>query len=106
MRNFMTTLILTAVSVTAGWAADAKAGQAIYDKTCKTCHGADGTPNPAIAKMMQVEMKDLKSPEVQSMSDADLKKIVTEGKGKMKPVTTVTGDSANDVIAYVRSLKK
>ena len=106
MRNFMTTLILTAAAATAGWAADAKAGQAIYDKSCKTCHGADGTPNPAIAKMMQVEMKDLKSPEVQSMSDADLKKIVTEGKGKMKPVTTVTGDSANDVVAYVRSLKK
>jgi mono/diheme cytochrome c family protein len=102
----MTTLILTAVAVTAAWAADAKAGQAIYDKSCKTCHGADGTPNPAIAKMMKVEMKDLKSPEVQSMSDADLKKVVTEGKGMMKPVTTVTGDSANDVIAYVRSLKK
>ena len=70
------------------------------------CHGADGAGNPAIAKMMKVDMKDLKSPEVQAMSDDDIKKIVTTGKGKMKPVTAVTGAALDDVIAYVRSLKK
>ena len=87
-------------------AADAKAGQATYDKSCKTCHGSDGTPNPAIAKMMKVEMKDLKSPEIQALSDADVKKIIEEGKGKMKPVKTVTGADADNVVAYIRTLKK
>ena len=87
-------------------AADAKAGQAVYDKTCKSCHGADGTPNAAMAKMLKVEMKDLKSSEVQAMSDNDLKKIISEGKGKMKPVKTVAGSDADNVVAYIRSLKK
>jgi hypothetical protein len=40
------------------------------------------------------------------MSAADIKKIITEGKGKMKPVATVTGAAVDDVVAYVKSMKK
>ena len=87
-------------------AADATAGKPMYDKSCKSCHGADGVANPAITKMLKVEIKDLGSPEVQGMSDEALGKIITEGKGKMKPIHTVTGDSVHDVVAYVRTLKK
>jgi hypothetical protein len=56
--------------------------------------------------MFKVTMRDLKSPEVQAMSDDDIKKIIMNGKGKMKPVTTVTGAALDNVVAYVRSLKK
>lgn len=106
MRNtlILTTLTMSAVAIAI--AADAKVGRASYDKSCKSCHGADGTPNPAIAKMMKVDMRDLKSPEVQSMSNDDIKKVVTDGKGKMKPIKTVTGAAIDDVVAYVHSLKK
>ena len=62
--------------------------------------------NPAIAKMMKVDMKNLGSAEVQAKSDDDLKKIITDGGGKMKPVKSVTGKSVDDVIAYVRTMKK
>src|SRR5947199_10695635 len=105
MRIILTLTIVTLTAAVAS-AADAKAGQAVYDKSCKSCHGADGTPNAAIAKMMKVDIKDLKSAEVQGMSDADLKKSISEGKGKMKPIKTVTGADADNVVAYVRSLKK
>ena len=105
MRIIITTLTLAGLSATAVSAADAKAGQAVYDKSCKSCHGPDGTANPSIAKMMKVDMKDLKSAEVQSMSDADIKGVVTNGKGKMKP-QAVSGTALDDVVAYVRSLKK
>jgi mono/diheme cytochrome c family protein len=106
MQKILTAVTLVTLFATAAFGASAKAGQAIYDKSCKTCHGADGTANPAIAKMMKVEMKDLKSTEVQALSDDDMKKIIAEGKGKMKPVKTVSGPAVEDVIAYVRSLKK
>jgi cytochrome c5 len=86
--------------------ADAAAEKTTFDRSCKSCHGADGTPNPNIAKMMRVEMRSLGSPEVQAMSDDDLRKIITEGMGKMKPVASVTGKSADDVVAFVRTLKK
>jgi hypothetical protein len=36
----------------------------------------------------------------------DVKKIVTEGQGKMKPVAGVAGADLDNVVAYVHSLKK
>jgi mono/diheme cytochrome c family protein len=106
MRMILTTLTLAALSAGLAAAGDAKAGQATYDRSCKSCHGADGTPNPGIVKMMKVDMKDFKSAEVQAMSDDDIKKIVSGGKGKMRPVTSVAGADLDNVVAYVRSLKK
>ena len=106
MKHILTVLIMTAISATVGLAADAKAGQPLYDQACKSCHGADGTPNAALAKMMKVNIGDLKSPEVQGMSSDALKKVITDGTGKMKPVTSVSGSGLDDVVAYVRSLKK
>jgi mono/diheme cytochrome c family protein len=106
MRTILTIFTLATLSTTAGFAADAKAGMAVYNKACKSCHGADGTANPAIAKMFKVDMKALSSADVQATSDADMKAIIANGKGKMKPVSSVTGASVDDVVAYVRSLKK
>jgi mono/diheme cytochrome c family protein len=91
---------------TAYAAGDATAGKAVYEKSCKGCHGATGTANPGMAKAMKVDIKDLGSSDVQAMSDADLKKVVTDGKGKMQPIKSVTGKSVDDVVAYVRTLKK
>lgn len=105
MRCILLALGFAAAAATALPAADASAGKAAYDKSCKSCHGADGTANPAIAKMMKVDMKDLKSADVQSMSDDELKKVITEGKGKMKPVSSAAS-SAGDIVAYIRTWKK
>lgn len=106
MTRVFTTFTVSLTLATAAWSADAAAGKADYDKSCKSCHGASGTANPAIAKMMKVDMKDLGSADVQGQSDAALKTVIETGKGKMRPATTVTGNSVDDVIAYVRTLKK
>jgi mono/diheme cytochrome c family protein len=98
-------LAISILAGTASWAADVKAGKTVYDMACKTCHGSDGTPNAAVAKMMKVEMKDLKSPEIQGLTDDEMKKVITQGKGKMMPVKSVSGASVENVIAYVKSLK-
>ena len=102
MRSFLVVLGFAAAAVSLQ-AADAAAGKAAYDKSCKSCHGPDGTPSAGMAKAMN--LKDLKSPDVQAASDADLQKIITEGKGKMKPITAASA-SAPDIVAYLRSLKK
>jgi len=105
MRKMLLIATFSVFAAGAAYAADASAGKADYDRACKSCHGADGTANPAIAKMMKVEMKDLKSPEVKAMSDDEIKMIITDGKGKMHPVKSVTGKQIDDVVAYVKSLK-
>lgn len=103
MRTILIAAAFAALSSTAVFAADAAAGKEVYDKSCKSCHGADGTPNAGVAKMMKVEIKDFKTA---TLSDADIKTAVTAGKGKMKPVPSVTGASVDNVVAYVKSLKK
>ncbi len=84
---------------------DAEKGKALYTAKCKMCHAAEGEGNPGMAKMLKVEMKVLGSKEVQAMKDAELKKDIIEGNGKMKPVK-LTDEEAANVIAFLRTLKK
>jgi mono/diheme cytochrome c family protein len=87
-------------------AQDAAAGKAIYAQKCQTCHGADGSGNPGIAKALNVQLRPLGSEEVQKRTDADFKKIITDGNGKMKPVAGLNEKQVSDVVAHVRTLKK
>jgi mono/diheme cytochrome c family protein len=106
MRVFVCGAMLFGAMLTPAVAASAKDGEAVYSMKCKSCHSADGAGNPAIGKMFNVTMKALGSAEVQAKSDADLKAVVTAGTGKMKPVAGVSPADADNVVAYVRSLKK
>lgn len=98
--------MMLAVGGLAQAAGTAAAGKPVYDRSCKMCHGPDGAPSAATEKMMKVEIKDLKSPAVHSMSDTEMKKIITGGKGKMRPIKGLSAKQLDDVVAYVRSLKK
>jgi mono/diheme cytochrome c family protein len=98
-------IILVTLGAASAWAG-ADEGKAVFDRACKSCHGADGAGNPKIAAMMKVEIPALSSSAVQSLPDAGLKAVITKGKGKMKPVASVTGGQVDDVVAFVRTLKK
>ena len=107
MKKIVLSIGFSLLAATAASAAgDAAAGKTAYTKACKSCHGADGAPNPAIAKAMKVEMLHLGDAAVQGASDADLKSAITAGKGKMKPVKSVSGKVVDDVVAFMRTLKK
>jgi mono/diheme cytochrome c family protein len=107
-RLIVTFFTLTATVAGVALAADVKAGADVYNKTCIGCHGADGAkPNEVMAGMFGVTIPTLASPEFQaSKTDDDIRKAITAGKGKMPAQTRVTGASIDDVIAYIRSLKK
>jgi len=108
MRPLIAMILMAVVVVyaTPMFAADAAAGKEVYTKKCVSCHGAAGEGKDSVAKLFKVELKPLTSKEIQSMSDADLKKTVLEGTGKMKPVKDVDAKAADDVVAYVRTLAK
>jgi mono/diheme cytochrome c family protein len=99
-------MIGIAVGIPAAGAGDAAAGKDLYMKKCKTCHGADGQGNPGVAKLLNVTFKPLGSEEIQKKTDAEFKKIITEGKDKMKPVKDLSDADMDNIIAFVRTLKQ
>lgn len=105
-RAFLVVVVVAAFSITVSWAADAAAGKAVYAKKCQMCHAADGQGNAGMAKALKTEIKPLGSAEVQAKSDADLKKIIAEGTGKMKPVAGLAAGDPDNIVAFVRTLKK
>jgi mono/diheme cytochrome c family protein len=80
-------------------------GKALFAAKCSPCHGPNGEGKPAIAKMYNVTMHALGSKEIQAKADADLKKTIGTGQGKMKPVAALTEQQVDDVVAFVRTLK-
>jgi mono/diheme cytochrome c family protein len=105
----MKTLLLTTISLAAclGIAnAGAPEGKPVYVAKCQGCHGANGEGKAAIGKMFSVTMPVLGSKDIQAKSDADLKKVITEGHGKMKPVGGLEDKQVTDVVAFIRTLKE
>ena len=102
----LTLSLAVAVPLLAADKGDATAGKAVFAKRCGTCHGPAGEGKEAIAKALKAEMHPLSSKQVQDKSDDELKKVMTQGSGKMKPVTGMSNKEIADVLAFVRSLAK
>ena len=106
MKLSLVTLVLGVLALTtippALAGGNAEAGKAVFAKRCKICHGKQGEGNPAIAKALKVPLKPLGSKEVQSKGDEELKKQITEGEGKMKPVKGLSTREIDNVIALLR----
>src|SRR5688572_4660723 len=94
---------VTLMYASAAFAADATAGKELFGKKCASCHGAAGEGKASIAKTMKVELRHLGSKEVQAKSDANIKKDILEGTGKMKAVTGIDANAADDLVAYMRT---
>jgi mono/diheme cytochrome c family protein len=105
MKKLLTTMAVLVCAAGSVLAADPKAGQSVYEKNCRTCHGSNGAAPPSLAGMQKGRIQDLRSTQVQSMSDADLAKIITNGKGKMSSARSVSGPALDNLIAYLRTLK-
>jgi mono/diheme cytochrome c family protein len=91
-------------------------GKAVYDKSCVNCHGQAGKGDKMADSFWKVTIPRLNSKHVQGKSDAELKKIIVGGVRKMEPVKMgapssphrpkITPEQTDEVIQYVRTLKK
>lgn len=102
MLRKATTISLVLFSVAAGVFAADPNGATVYKQRCAMCHGPNGSGETPIGKSMKV--RDLRSADVQKMTDVELTKIIAGGKGKM-PAQKMTTEEVVAVIAYVRTLK-
>jgi mono/diheme cytochrome c family protein len=80
-------------------------GAALYKSKCASCHALDGSGNTASGKA--AKLRDLRSAEVQALSDEQLTKVIGKGKGKMPGYEkTVGADGVKLLVAFVRSIKR
>jgi mono/diheme cytochrome c family protein len=80
--------------------------QDVYLDKCSVCHAKDGSGNTAKGRKLKV--KDVRSPDVQKMSEAEMIDIVAKGKGQdMDGYEKDLGkDMVKNVVDYYRSLAK
>jgi len=106
-REVGAVLMMLVFGASTALAGDVAAGKVVYEKKCRICHGDNGEGNPDVAKKLKADQKPLFDSDVQKKTDAEFKKIITEGTGKMKPPKNGVSDTEMDnVIAFIRTLKK
>jgi cytochrome c6 len=76
---------------------------AVYKAKCAACHGADGAGQTTMGKKMN--LRDFRSPEVQKQSNAELLKIITDGKDKMPAYKAkLSASELKGLVDYLREL--
>jgi cytochrome c6 len=109
MKN-VNTLFVTLAAVMASMLALAPSARAqnaatTYKAKCAGCHGADGKASTGPGKALGAH--DFGSEEVTKMSDADLIRIITDGKNKMPAYgKSLKGPEITDLVVYIRELGK
>jgi len=80
-------------------------GASLYKGKCAMCHAADGSASTPIGKSLQI--RDLRLPEVQKQTDAELAQIIAQGKGKMPGFQAqLNKGQIEKLLAYIRELGK
>lgn len=84
------------------WGAD-DATVKLFQAKCASCHAADGSGTSVVGKALKV--KDIRDPEVQKASDADLTTLIAKGKDKMPGnEKTLKPEQIKALVAYTREL--
>ena len=81
------------------------AAGASFAEHCATCHASNGSGDTAVGK--SVHIPDLRSPAVQSQSDAQLAEIIANGKGPMPPFkSSLSKDEIDALVKHIHQLAK
>lgn len=101
-RKLAVVIFCAAVLMSLAQVAVAADAAETFKGKCAMCHGADGSKaNPAMG------VQPLSGADVQKQSDADLKTVISKGKGKMPAYAGKLSDAEIDgLVKYIRSLKK
>ncbi len=99
IRSQVVLALVVAMTGAVGFAQSS--GEAIYKANCQSCHGSTGTPNPGIAKAM-----DIKPAAEYKSSEKEQIDAVKNGKAKMKAFgSKLTDDQIKASVDYFRTLK-
>jgi mono/diheme cytochrome c family protein len=94
---------VAAATLAVGFAQDA--AEKVYLDKCANCHSKDGSGTTAKGK--KLELKDLRSKDVQKATDAKWFELIAKGKGDMDGYQKeLKDDEIKALIAYIRTFGK
>jgi len=87
--------------------ASTKAGLAVFNKNCASCHGKTGLGDGVKARALKNFPGDFSKPEFQSLSDGELFYKTKTGRDEMpKYEGKLTDDEIWNTVNYLRTFKK
>jgi mono/diheme cytochrome c family protein len=87
--------------------ASTKAGMALYNKNCASCHGKAGLGDGVKARSLKTFPGDFSKPEYQNQSDGEHFYKTKTGRGEMpKFEGKLTDNDIWNVVNYMRTFKK
>ena len=108
MKNLIkSALVIVALAlVLPAFGAAGDNGPDLFATKCASCHGKDGSGSTALGKNLKA--RDLASPDVQKVSDKELKDIISKGKPPKMPAYSSRLNDAQigDLVKFIRSLKR
>ena len=105
MKKMAILLALALLGMVAAPSAFADDAAALYKTKCASCHAADASGSTPMGKKLNV--RDLRSPDVQKQTDAQLTEITTKGKNKMPAYEKkLTAEQIKELVACIRELGK
>ena len=104
-RQWLMGIAILALCVLAAGTVHGQDAAGLFKTKCAMCHAPDGSGSNPMGKKLGAA--DFHSPEVQKMTDAELNKVISDGKGKM-PAYKVKIDQAgiDALVSFIRTLKK
>lgn len=98
-------IVLSVFPISVSAQEKASAGASIFKSRCVLCHGSDGSGNTPLGKQLQAA--NLGSKEVQKQTNAELHKIVHDGKANMPSFADQLNDQEiTQVVEFVRQFGK
>ena len=88
---------------------DASKGKAVYDKNCAACHGPQGKGDGPTGKVLVPPAADFTSTASGKKTDAELLKIIENGKPPTAMIAwkgQLSAEEIRHVLAYVKTLRK
>jgi mono/diheme cytochrome c family protein len=107
LKHRLTAVLTLAILVAApaAFAGGGPDGASIYKSKCAMCHGPDGAGQTTMGK--NLKLRDLRSAEVQKLTDAELTKMISDGKGKMPAYKgKLAAGDIDALVGFIRALKK
>ena len=77
----------------------------LFVQKCALCHGKDGAGQTIKGK--KLKLKDIRSAEVQKLTDAQMTDLMVKGKGDMQSYAKeLSAQQMKDLVSFMRSIAK